>query len=89
MARFDAGNESEMVGVLAEPVEINGLGDVTPVYCHQSHAIRLYKGKYKRACWKFEVRTTNAGAPFLRRPKGLSEREQCGSEEEETDGERE
>jgi hypothetical protein len=41
---------------------IRGCVDVVPVFTRQTKS--LYNGKYKRACWKFEVWTTNGGIPF-------------------------
>jgi hypothetical protein len=63
--RFHPDNISEMTCWYSKNPEIRGLVDVTPVFTHQSKVHgNLYTGKFKRACWKFEVWTTNLGVPF-------------------------
>jgi hypothetical protein len=63
--RFDPANVSELSRWYSVDAKIKGLMDVTPVFTNQSKANpSLYTGKFKRACWKFEVWTTNLGVPF-------------------------
>jgi hypothetical protein len=79
MARFDAGNTSELEAVYAGPVAINGLVDIIPIYRCQSYERNdLRGGKRQQPCWKFEVWTTNSGIPFWSRgpfPGGLDDSE--------------